>query len=60
MSGNIDRKYVSDEDKFFHKLNGEAQKTLSEQQEIAKHQDIAEKRDHEDYAEDDSKLWDGF
>ncbi len=60
MSGSIDRKYVSDEDKFFHKLNRETQKTLSQQQEIAKHQSIAHKRDDKKYADDDSKLWDGF
>lgn len=51
--------YVSDLDKFLEEKRRETPLSKSQQKEIAKHQNIADKRDHP-HKEDDSNIWEEF
>jgi len=51
--------YVSDLDKFLESKRKNTPLSQSQQKEIAKHQKIADKRDHIQ-KEDDSNIWEDF
>lgn len=55
-----DKRYISEDDKFFHDFNQSHPNSLSQQQEIQKAEKIAKARDVAEAAKGPDQLWEGF